>query len=153
MKVEITGVKRNVTKDAPFIGAIIIAPDCWKDCSGCFHQHLRDKPTYKVGLEGLIKSVKDSIIDEGIILAGLEWTYNSEDMKALINKSIEQDLEVMLYTYNSEEEFKEKLPEIYQKDIWFKFGEYKEKLADEQYKSKEIELPTTNQYIVKNPSS
>ena len=145
------GIKHNIINDAPFIGAIIIAPTCNKGCRDCINKHLkRDKVSiYKEPVKKIIYKIKNNPFDKGLILAGLEWTESSNDMKKLIEETLKEKLEVMLYTYLVEDKFKQKFPKLYKLPIWVKFGEYNKKFKNDNYFSYGVKLATTNQYIKK----
>lgn len=151
MEIEYKGIVHNVMNDAPFVGAIIIAPYCKKNCEGCQNIHLKEVDIKQDNVKKIIEDVKKNIFNEGIILAGLEWTYTPISMRMLIEEALKEELKVMLYTFLDEETFKREYPDLCKKDIWIKFGEYRENERSDNYYSKGIKLATTNQYIKKLP--
>lgn len=135
--------------DAPFIGSILIAPHCYRNCKDCHNQHLKDDKVQEEKIEEILRRILDNPFDEGIILAGLEWTYSPEDMKCIIEESLREKLKVMLYTYMNEDKFKNEFPSIYKKKIWVKFGKFDLTKEDDNYYSYGVKLSTKNQYIKK----
>lgn len=150
MRIRHKGVIQNNLNDAHFIGAIIIAPSCHYGCKGCHNEHLKDDNKYKVvEVEGdkLLDEIDTDILDEGIILSGLEWTESPDEMRFLIEGALDRQLKVLLYTHLSEEEFLDKFPELNGYPVWVKFGEYCEDLKTDSNIHCDIKLATNNQYI------
>lgn len=145
----IKGIKHNVVNDAPFIGALIIAPRCLKDCPGCQNAHLKQEPDIEVTSDEIIEEVKSNFFNEGIILGGLEWTHSPKELRELVGKALSSNLEVMLYTYRTEENFKDVFPDLYSLPIWVKFGEYDKNKTVKGNIHYGITLATSNQYIKK----
>jgi pyruvate-formate lyase-activating enzyme len=145
--VAILGIEHNVLSDAPFIGAVIIAKECLHNCTNCINEHLKKKKPIKRNALSIIGEVLDNQLNEGIILAGLEWTYDPDGLRELVNVAIEQNLQVMIYTYMEEEQFKQQFNDIYQLPIWIKFGEYKEELKTYDNVQFGVRLASSNQYI------
>ncbi|MFW6377103.1 MAG: 4Fe-4S cluster-binding domain-containing protein [bacterium] len=143
------GIVHNVMNDAPFVGAIIIAPTCSRGCEGCINEHLkRQKGFITSKALDILKEIKNNPFDEGMILAGLEWTESPKQMLKLIESAINIfNMKVMIYTYMTEKEFKNKFPNLFKEKIWVKFGSYNEKLKQDSYYSCGVKLATTNQYI------
>lgn len=142
------GIVHETLNQAPFIGAVIIAPSCNKGCKGCINEHLKtDGVFYYEEVEEIIEQVKDHIFNEGLILAGLEWTESPESMIKIVESALKNHLKVMIYTHLTEDEFKEKFPDLWGLNIWVKFGEYDECKKVEDYYSFGVKLATYNQYI------
>ncbi|MFW6377583.1 MAG: 4Fe-4S cluster-binding domain-containing protein [bacterium] len=142
------GIEHEIINDAPFVGAIITAPTCSKGCKNCINEHLKyDGIYYNETADEIIEQVKNNKFNEGIILAGLEWTESESAMKILIFKALYNKLKVILYTHQTEKQFKRNYPELYSFPIWVKFGSYKEDLESNNYFSEGVKLATTNQYI------
>lgn len=141
------GLIHNIVNDAPFIGALLVAPSCSHDCPGCINNHLKNSEAQISDLVDILLDITNDPFDEGIILAGLEWTESPDDMQQLILSALTWGLKVMLYTHMTEDEFKEKFPIIYKLPIWVKFGEYDAtKLVDDNIQYG-VKLATSNQYI------
>ncbi|MFW6029680.1 MAG: 4Fe-4S cluster-binding domain-containing protein [Halanaerobiales bacterium] len=150
MKIKYKGVLHNNLDDAPFVGAILIAPTCVNFCKGCHNAHLRnneDFPIYEIDGDNLLDMIKDNLLDEGIILSGLEWTEQPEQMLFLIEGALERDMEVMLYTHMKEEEFFKAFPRLKGCAIWIKFGDFDEDKKTNDNIHCNIKLSTENQYI------
>jgi organic radical activating enzyme len=155
-------------EDAPFVGALISAIDCWENCDGCFNQHLKELPTQEATAKEIIALVKSNPINEGIILSGLEWTLQPAEMFELLSEAKMSRLKTMLHTDMSGNEFKRwfdmyaainYIPSQYTQvgnqrcaDIrmyldYIKFGCYELLKLSENYYSNGIKLASTNQHI------
>lgn len=145
----IRGVVHNVIGDAPFIGANIIAMDCYKNCHGCHNQHLKEREKIETSWQEVIDEVRSNPFNQGIILGGLEWTYFPDWMTELVNGALQNNLEVMIYTYMEEEEFSEKFPNLISLPIYIKFGEYDSSKETHNNFHYGVKLATSNQYIKK----
>ena len=142
------GIYHERIEDAPFIGALICAIDCNINCDGCFNQSIKDEPILINDSQEIINKVLLNPFNEGIILAGLEWTLQPEEMKELIRLAIFKKLKVMLYTGLDEKSFKTKFTSIYNlPDIYIKFGSYREDLRSNDNIQYRVKLASTNQKI------
>ena len=147
MNIRHKGIYHERTEDAPFIGALICAIDCNINCDCCFNQYMKDEPILINDSKEIINKVLLNPFNEGIILGGLEWTLQSEEMEELIQLALLNDLEVILYTGLSEETFRKQFDDIFKLKIYIKFGNYiKDK---EQVKQYSVILASDNQKIVK----
>ena len=136
-------------EDAPFIGALISSIDCHINCKNCFNQHLKELPTIEKSSQEIIDIIKANPFNQGIILAGLEWTEQPNEMRELINVALLNNLQVMLYTGLSEESFNNQFNDIYNMpNIYIKFGSYQENLKSNN-KMHNVKLATSNQIIYK----
>ena len=142
------GIIHERTEDAPFMGALIIATSCNNGCRGCFNQHLKNAETYICYADEVIKEVKQNPFNDGIILGGLEWSEQPDDMIALISCAAAAGLKVMVYTGLTEEEFYRRIPSHYLHNCYIKFGKYDEKYLSDNHTSFGVKLASTNQYIV-----
>lgn len=142
------GLVHNVLNDAPFIGAIIIANQCSKNCPNCINQHLKgnDCSVFKSAQE-LISCVKKNGLNQGIILSGLEWTEQADDLSILVSSALNNHLQVMIYTHLYETDFFNAVPQLRDLPIYVKFGPYDPTLSASDYYSHTVKLATTNQYI------
>ena len=141
------GIIHERTEDAPFMGALIIGVSCRNNCRNCFNQHLKDKPTYVKFADEIIKEVKQNPFNDGIILAGLEWSEQPDDAITLIDCALRENLQVILYTGLTEQELFSRIPKEYLVGIYVKFGAYDEKKLSNTYYSEGVKLASTNQYI------
>ncbi len=148
MKIRTRGICPNNLLDAPFIGMLVCAIGCTNNCPGCFNQHLLNRPITEYEVDEIITFVLSSNIDEGLILAGLEWTEQPEEMKALVNAALENRLKVMIYTGLEQEAFEKLNPEIIQLPIWVKYGAYKQEQAVPDNICFGVQLASKNQKIV-----
>lgn len=133
--------------DAPFIGALIIAAQCSRNCPGCFNQHVKEEPNRFATAQQIISMVQDNPLNEGIILAGLEWSEQPADLVELVKVARCENLQVIVYTSCTEEEFFQIVPELQGMSIYVKFGAYVEELKHDAHFSYGVKLATTNQYI------
>lgn len=145
--VEILGIEHNILSDAPFIGAIIIAKECRHNCKNCINEHLKKQKPIKMDITSIMQEVCNNKLNEGIILAGLEWTYDPDGLRALVYTALEQNLKIMIYTYMTENEFRQQFDDIYQLPVWIKFGEYQEELKTYDNVCFGVRLASSNQYI------
>ena len=147
LMIQYRGIKHNVLNDAPFIGAIIIAPSCFRECLGCQNKDLKNSPLYDNTAFDIISLVKKNKFNQGIILAGLEWTCSPNEMKELIHAGLDAELQVMIYTYMTEIKFTDTFPDLFQLPIWVKFGEYVDSLKTDSNIQHGVKLATSNQCI------
>ena len=151
MKIAIKGIFHERTEDAPFVGALISAIDCNINCDGCFNQYLKKMPTIYMTEDEIINEVLTNKFNKGIILAGLEWSLQPEEMLLIIDKAMENNLEVIVYTGLYIKTLYKKIPEIKKKPIYVKHGKYNHNLKGDVF-CHGVKLPSTNQNIVKiNP--
>jgi organic radical activating enzyme len=141
------GIIHERTEDAPFMGALIIGVSCRNNCRNCFNQHLKKSQTYFKFADEIIAEVKQNHFNEGIILAGLEWSEQPDDTLALISCALHENLQVILYTGLTEQELFSRIPKEYLAGIYIKFGKYDENKLSNTYYSEGVKLASTNQYI------
>lgn len=108
---------------------------------------MKDKPTYFKYADEIIEEVKQNPFNDGIILAGLEWSEQPDDAIALIDCALHENLQVILYTGLTEQELFSRIPKEYLVGIYIKFGAYDEKKLSNTYYSEGVKLASTNQYI------
>lgn len=137
------------TEDAPFIGALISAIDCKFNCKKCFNQDIKKMPTKQLECEKLIQIVKSDVFNKGIILAGLEWTNQPKEAKALIECAIKNNLMVILYTGMDINVFKRKFPQLLINGIYIKYGNYDETQKTINHIEYGVTLASSNQHIIK----
>ena len=146
--IQYKGIIHNVLNDAPFIGAILIAPSCSMGCKNCINEHLKmNEILVEETAENIIKKVRSNGLNRGIIMSGLEWTESPESMKALMNEALKQSLEVIVYTHHDEETFLKMFPSLEKKKIYIKYGAYDECQIASNNISYGVKLATENQYI------
>lgn len=140
-------IEHERTEDAPFVGALISAIGCNIGCKNCFNQHLKTAPTLYATAEELIEMVKVNPFNEGIIMAGLEWSDQPEELVELVQKSLDQGLNVMIYTGYSLDVFMSRVPalETVRGTIYLKHGAYVPQLESTQMYG--VQLASSNQRI------
>ncbi|MEG1002055.1 4Fe-4S cluster-binding domain-containing protein [Clostridium sp.] len=151
MIIRTKGIVHERVEDAPFIGALISAVDCRFNCKGCFNQHIKELPTIKMDSDDIIEEVTANPFNEGIILAGLEWSLQPDELRAIIHAALNKNLKIIIYSGLTEEEFKEKFSDIYNlnKNLYYKFGKYDESLKVSDNVQYDVKLATSNQKILK----
>ncbi len=103
--IEYKGIFEERTEDAPFVGALISAKGCSRRCKGCFAKDLKKAKCIKDTSENIIRVVLANPLHEGIILAGLEWSEQPQDMLEIIKEAVKHNLKIMIYTALSFEKF------------------------------------------------
>ena len=150
MKINIKGIFHERTEDAPFIGALICAINCNINCENCFNQYLKSEPIINIEDYKIIDEVLFNPFNKGIILGGLEWTLQLDELKQLINLGKKNKLEIIIYTGLNEEVFIDKFPEIYKiPNIYIKFGKYNERYKCNDNIQYGVKLASKNQKIIK----
>lgn len=150
MLCKIKGFVDERIEDAPFIGCLVVANSCHRNCKGCFNQHLKDKPTITVDTEEIIQRVKKDPINQGIIFGGLEWAQQPYELYELILLAANNGLNVMVYTGCTEDELYPVIkPAIdiscNKVDVYVKYGMYlRNRPKTTMYG---VTLASDNQYI------
>jgi len=148
MIIRYKGIYHENIKDAPFIGALICAIDCNIGCIGCCNQHLKKFPILKNNVKDVLDEVLSDKFNKGIILGGLEWTMQADEMMCLVGNAIYHDMKIMIYTGLDEKKFQKRFPEIfYLTDIYIKFGKYDKNLLCNDNIQHGIKLASSNQNI------
>lgn len=151
MLIEYRGIVHEVMGDAPFIGAIVIAPYCNIGCKGCHNQHLLSVPIQHNTATEILDIIQANKFNDGIILSGLEWTFTPDAMESLVREAVGRKMKVMIYTGLDRNTFVRKLPNLctYLRNnpVWVKFGAYDQGKRAKQYVSCGITLASRNQYV------
>lgn len=127
MKVAIKSITHARVEDAPFVGALICANDCKFGCKGCINNAVKRQPTMRLEADEIIKQVRADPFNQGIILAGLEWSLQPLEMVELSKLASEAGLQVMIYTGCDLNEFYRRIGEAV--TIQTKQTDYVEKVA------------------------
>jgi pyruvate-formate lyase-activating enzyme len=130
--------------DAPFVGALLSACDCKFNCHNCFNQHIKNIPTISEDSEIILSKVQKNIFNKGIILAGLEWTLQEDEMYELCKQAKVRGLKTIVFTGNTFEYFKNKDLTYYD---YLKCGQYKEELKTANHIEYGVALASSNQHI------
>lgn len=139
--------------DAPFVGMLVAATDCHINCPNCINEWIRDCPIIQDTSDNIFSIVESNKFVEGIILGGLEWTYQKNEMTFLLKEAVKRGLKAMLYTGMYEEEFKIHFPDVYDLPIYIKFGQYIDNAKSSVDIPTGIFLASDNQYIRDNTRS
>lgn len=100
------------TEDAPFIGALIVAPSCNLKCKNCFNKELKKLENKEDTSKTIIKEVLSNPFNEGIILSGLEWSESPKEMIKLIEEAVKYNLKIMIYTGHNIDDFFYKMGKV-----------------------------------------
>lgn len=141
-------IERERFQDAPFVGCLISAIGCSLNCVNCFNQHIKEMDTLYINTDEIVDMIKNNPFEEGLILGGLEWSEQSDELIELVNTVMDNNLKVMIYTGLTEIEFfnivdKSKL----QSGVYIKFGRYintNKTITNIQFG---VNLASENQYI------
>lgn len=145
------GIYKDRFEDAPWVGTLVSAISCTNNCPGCINDSMKPIKYDTIDLEELIKSISDDIFSEGIILGGLEWSEQPEELCLLIDKSLKYNLKVILYThYPDRESLIKRVPSLCcftNKGVLVKYGMYDSNKRVYDYFDHGVRLATSNQYI------
>ena len=146
MMIRHKGIEHTVYGEAPFLAARICAIGCSRGCPGCHNEHLKnDDSLIRIQeVQEIVEEVRSNFFNEGLVLGGLEWTEQVEEMQALIIACQVAGLEVMVYTGMTEEQFKE-LEVV--GEFWVKYGSYQE--GSQPHEMFGVKLASSNQIIKK----
>lgn len=97
---KIKRIEHERSQDANFVGALICANDCHKKCKGCINKHLKKEPSFEASADEIINEVLSNPFNKGIILGGLEWLEQPQDMLELCSLASKEGLEIIIYTGN-----------------------------------------------------
>jgi len=157
MEIRFKGVKQERMEDAPFIGAAISAIGCEHNCLNCFNQHLKEYPTLIMESQDLIDNIITNPINEGIILSGLEWTLQLNEMIDLLHTAKLHRLKTMLYTGSDIDDFMDTWKYVCRftsahplHDLldYIKFGKYDEAQLSDTHYCHGVKLASKNQIIL-----
>ena len=98
MKIRIKQIEHERTEDAPFVGALVSSIGCKIGCKGCFNRHLKKLPTQEFEAEEIIEEILSNRLNEGIILGGLEWSEQTEELLEIVDKASKANLKIIIYT-------------------------------------------------------
>jgi len=145
MEILIKGIFHERTEDAPFIGALICANNCKFNCPNCYNKELKFSPSDYINDNEIIQEVKSNLFNKGIILAGLEWTLQAEEMFRLIELALNNQLEIILYTGMDYDVLIKKFPELLNYHIYIKTGKYIKELSTDDNIQFGVKLASSNQ--------
>lgn len=138
--------------DAPFIGTLISAITCPYSCPGCINDPMKTPDYDTMDSDEILNDIVLDFFSEGIILGGLCWTCQPDELIALIDGALERNLKVILYTYLPDQtSLYEKVPEMRKylgSGIYVKFGKYDETRLVPDNIQYGIALASSNQYII-----
>jgi len=97
---KIKRIEHERGQDAPFVGALICANDCHKRCKGCINKDIKKEPSFEASAEEILEEVMSNPFNKGIILGGLEWAEQPQDLLDICYLASKKGLEIMIYTGN-----------------------------------------------------
>ena len=106
MNIHYKSITHERTEDAPFVGALVCASSCHIKCKGCFNKDLKKEHDLVASAEDIINEVKQNPFNQGIILAGLEWSDTPQEMIELCRVASANDLEIIIYTGHTINDFR-----------------------------------------------
>jgi len=135
-------------EDAPFVGALICAVSCPIGCKGCFNQTLKGEPNKCSYIPDLLDQVQENPFNDGIILAGLEWSQQPRELVAILKEAKNRNLPVIVYTGYNIDTFVKRVPRIEEfPDVLIKYGAYNEKQLVLDHVEHGVRLASANQHI------
>lgn len=149
MRVRYKLIEHERIEDAPFIGGLVSAITCNIGCKGCFNEPLKHSETLIASPKAIVDEIENNPFNEGVILAGLEWSNQPDELVALVQEVTSRDMPVIIYTGYTLEVFFSKVPKIRTMtgDILIKHGPYIEKLSNDDHYMYSVKLATNNQRI------
>lgn len=149
MKIQYKKLIHERMQDAPFIGALVVGCSCNLNCVGCFHEYMKEETNTNDDEEEIIRQIKSNPVNRGIILAGLEWSEQPDELVALVQCARRNNLDIMVYSGYTETEFFARVPELSRgTDMFFKFGKYDASKTSDDYYRFGVKLASTNQVII-----
>lgn len=146
MMIRHKGIEHTVYGEAPFLAARICAIGCSRGCPGCHNEQLKnDDSLIRIQeVQEIVEEVRSNFFNEGLVLGGLEWTEQPEEMLELIRVAKDHGLKVMLYTHMGEEEFADRFGRP--SGIYVKHGEFV--AGGEPHRQYGVQLANREQYII-----
>ncbi|GAU75910.1 4Fe-4S cluster-binding domain-containing protein [Fusibacter sp. 3D3] len=150
MAIRYKSIENERMEDAPFVGALICAHSCAIGCKGCFNQDLKKMPSEVNTASKIVELVLEDPFNKGLILGGLEWSEQPEELIELVQAATQKNLPVIIFTGHTLEAFYEKVPRIkkIEGEIYIKYGGYNEALLEPSKVVYGVKLATSNQGIV-----
>ncbi len=150
MAIRYKRIENERMADAPFVGALVCAHSCSIGCKGCFNQDLKKMPSKVESASKIIELVLENPFNKGLILGGLEWSEQPEELIELVQAATQKNLPVIIFTGHTLEDFYEKVPSIktLEGEIYIKYGGYNEALIEPSRIVYGVKLATSNQGII-----
>jgi len=148
MKIRYKSITHERVEDAPFVGALVCALDCNIGCKGCFNQSLKEAPIFYKKADEIMDEIMSNPFNEGVILAGLEWSLQPTELLALVKSATVRNMPVIVYTGHDINTFLRRVPLIKQfTEVLVKYGAYDESKLSLTHEAYGIKLASTNQHI------
>jgi len=135
--------------DAPFVGALICAKECYFNCTNCINEDVKRLPTKEAAASAIVAEVKQNPFNTGIILSGLEWSEQICEAIELAKEAQKAGLKAMLYTGLKWDEISALLCESLRYFDYIKCGRYEEEKKVSNNYQHGVLLATSNQRIYK----
>jgi len=148
MKIRYKSITHERVEDAPFVGALVCALDCNIGCKGCFNQSLKEAPIFYKKADEILDEIMSNPFNEGVILAGLEWSLQPSELMAMIKSCAIKNIPVIVYTGHTIETFLRRVPKIKNyPQVLIKHGAYDESKLSLTHEAYGVRLASTNQNI------
>ncbi|MCH4890037.1 radical SAM protein [Acidaminobacter sp. JC074] len=148
MKIRYKSITHERLEDAPFVGALVCALDCNIGCKGCFNQSLKEAPIFYKKADEVLDEIMSNPFNEGVILAGLEWSLQPSELMAMIKSCASKNIPVIVYTGHKIETFLRRVPKIKNyPEVLIKYGAYDESKLSLTHEAYGVRLASTNQNI------
>lgn len=149
MKIRYKCIEHERVEDAPFVGALIGAIGCRIGCKDCFNAPLKQLPTLFEDVGAVLDAVQSNPFNEGLILGGLEWSEQPEELVALASEALNRGLKVMVYTGLTLEAFLKSVPAIdsLEGTLYLKYGSFNVTALSTDHLDHGVKLASTNQHI------
>lgn len=161
MLIRYNGIDNEIMTDAPFIGALLKAPQCHCGCAECINEHLKDKKGLIIeDSVDIIKKIKSNGLNKGVIFGGLEWSETPKYLFELCVEAFKNNLKVIVYTHHANiDELENAMGKCvqnlkdcskrYECEFYIKYGAYMKELTVDDNIQYTVKLATSNQYISK----
>lgn len=148
MKIRYKSITHERVEDAPFVGALICAITCHINCKGCFNSSIKEASVLYGRADELITTVEKNPFNEGVILAGLEWSEQPKELMRLVKEASKRSMKIMVYTGYDLDVFLKRVPEILlYPEVYVKYGRYDENQLSLTHKVYGVQLASKNQNI------
>jgi pyruvate-formate lyase-activating enzyme len=137
-------------EDAPFVGALICAVSCSIGCKDCFNESVKQEPNRCSYIPNILDEIQANPFNEGVILAGLEWSSQPKELIALVKEATKRHLPIIIYTGYTSDQFIRRVPRIKEfPNVLIKYGSFNQNLRSFEHKEYGVNLASTNQHIQK----
>ena len=149
MQIRYKSIKHERIEDAPFVGALVCSIDCNIGCKGCFNDSLKNEKIKCKTEHEILDEIQQDPFNEGLILAGLEWSLQANELIALTSEALNRNMPVIIYTGYSIDSFIVRVPEIRNLygELYIKHGAFDETQLSDNHFTYGVKLASLNQKI------